>query len=111
MIGDITLGQAWGYILAMAAALVTITKAWDWIAERLKPQKQLKQTVEEHTKMLANGNRQFTTIKDELKEQRDATNFLLRMDVALLNHFIDGNSTEAMKATRDAVTEFLAQRR
>ena len=108
---NITLGQLWGYILAAAAALVTLGKAWDWVAARLKPNKDMRAKVEEHDKMLAQGSKQFQAIKDELSEQRDATNFLLRMDVALMNHFIDGNSTESMKKTRDAVTEFLSERR
>ena len=111
MIADITLGQAWGYVLALAAALVTLSKAWDIIVARIKPNKELRKKVEEHSQMLAKGSQQFSEIKAELQEQRDATAFLLRMDVALLNHFIDGNSTEAMKRTRDAVTEYLSQRR
>lgn len=107
----ITLGQLWGYILAAASALVLLGKAWDWIAARMKPNKDLRAKVEEHEKALAHGTKQFQEIKDELSEQRDATNFLLRMDVALMNHFIDGNSTESMKKTRDAVTEYLSERR
>ena len=108
---DITIGQAFGYILAFATAMVTLAKAWDWIAARLKPNKELRQKVEEHERMLTTGDKHFDEIDKMLQDQRTAINFTLRSNLALIQHFIDGNSKEAMQKTRDDITKFLVERK
>jgi len=50
---EITISQAWTWILTIAAGVITLSKLWDIVRERMKPQKKLKEEVAHHTDLIA----------------------------------------------------------
>ena len=100
---NITLGEAWGWLLAAAAALVTISKVIDIIAARLKPQRDLREKVEEHERML-------TRDKRRLDEQDKANAIIFRALYAQINHEISGNGDDILRHSRDEIQDYLTNR-
>ena len=100
---NITLGEAWGWLLAAAAALVTISKVIDIIAARLKPQRDLREKVEAHERML-------TRDKRRLDEQDKANAIIFRALYAQINHEISGNGDDILRHSRDEIQDYLTNR-
>lgn len=100
---DITLGEAWAWLLAAAAGLVSLAKAWDIVAARLKPQKELEKVVAEHS-------RQLVRDQERLDEQERANAVVFRALYALINHEISGNGDEILRKSRDEIQNYLTGR-
>lgn len=100
---QITLGEAWAWLLAAAAALVSLAKAWDIIAARMKPQRQLRAAVAEHDRQLARD-------KQRLDEQERANAVIFRALYAQINHEISGNGDEILRKSRDEIQDYLTGR-
>lgn len=100
---NITLGDAWAWVLAAAAAIVTLSKVWDIVAARLKPQRDLQKMVLEHERKL---NRD----KDRLDEQEKANAVIFRALYAQINHEISGNGDDILRHSRDEIQEYLTNR-
>lgn len=99
----ITLGQAWAWILAAAAAIVTLSKVADIIAAKLKPQKDLYARVDMIERKLA-------TDKERLDEQEKANAVIFRALYAQINHEISGNGDEILRKSRDEIQDYLTNR-
>lgn len=101
--GNITLGEMWAWVLAAAAAIVTLMKAWDVIAARLKPHKDLRETVEDHERKLARD-------KMRLDKQDEANAVIFRALYAQINHELSGNGNDILRKSRDEIQEYLTNR-
>lgn len=108
---EITLGQAWGWLLAAAAALVALSKAWDIIAARMKPNKDLRKHVEDHDRMLSSDKKRLDELEEEIKHLRESDGLLLRAIMAQIQHELDGNGVDVLRRTRDDINRFLTERR
>lgn len=100
---SITLGQAWAWILAAAAAIVTLSKVVDIIASHLKPQKDLRKKVDEHEEMLKRDKVRF-------EEQQKANAVIFRALYAQINHEISGNGDDILRRSRDEIQNYLTDR-
>lgn len=101
--GDITLGQVWAWLLAAAAAIVTLSKVVDIISARLKPNKELAKKIEAHDRMLKSD-------KERLDNQEKANAVIFRALYAQINHEISGNGDEILRKARDEIQDYLTNR-
>ena len=99
----ITLGEIWAGLLAAAAALVSLAKAWDIIAARMKPQKELRDRVAEH-------DRRIERSEARLKDQEEANAVIFSALYAQINHEISGNGDEILRRSRDEIQDYLTRR-
>lgn len=100
---NITIGEAWGWLLAAAAALVALSKAWDIIARKLKPQREIHDRLAGIEKMLA-------TDKSRLDEQDRANGVIFRALYAQINHELSGNGNQILRDSRDEIQKYLTNR-
>lgn len=100
---SITLGDAWAWLIAAAAALVTLSKAWDWVEGKIKPQKDLRKTVADLQDKLAKD-------KERLDKQEEANGVIFRAMYALINHELSGNGDDILRKSRDEIQDYLTNR-
>ena len=100
---EITLAQAWAWLLAAAAAIVTLSKVWDLLMAKLKPGRDLRKTVAANTGKLDRD-------KKRLDELDKANTVIFQALYALINHEISGNGDDVLRDARDKLQEYLANR-
>lgn len=100
---SITLGEAWGWLIAAAAALVTLSKAWDFVASKFKPQRELRKTVSDMQKKLDED-------KKRLDKQEEANGVIFRALYAQINHELSGNGDDILRKSRDEIQDYLTNR-
>lgn len=97
-------------ILALFGALAVVAGGVKVIFQLLSPFKKLKARVgtcekrlDEHDGYLRNDHTAIAEIKSLSREN-------LRVNIALLNHFIDGNGVEKMKVLREELEDNLLEK-
>ncbi|MBO7309501.1 MAG: hypothetical protein J6V38_07720 [Kiritimatiellae bacterium] len=100
---NITLADAWAWILAAAAAIVALSKAWDVIARKLKPQREISDRLKTIETMLASDKRR-------LDEQDKANGVIFRALYAQINHELSGNGDQILRDSRDEIQKYLTTR-
>lgn len=100
---NITLGQVWAWVLAGAAALVTISKAIDIIVAKLKPQRDIQKRLDEI-------DRKLNADKDRLDMQEKANGVIFRALYAQINHELSGNGDQILRDSRDEINDYLTKR-
>lgn len=100
---EITLAEAWAWLLAAAAAIVTLSKVWDLLMAKLKPGRDLCKTVAANTDKLDRD-------KKRLDELDKANTVIFHALYALINHEISGNGDDVLRDARDKLQEYLANR-
>ena len=108
---EITVSQVWTWILTIAAGVITLSKLWDIIRERMKPQKKLKEDIARHGELLARDKAHLEQIDEALKEQQRVNAIIFRALFAQINHEISGNGDEILKKSRDELQDYLSGRR
>lgn len=103
LLANITVGDALGWVLAAAAAIITLSKVLDIITARLKPQKELQDKVREHDEMLKRDKRR-------LEQQDEANAVIFRALYAQINHEISGNGDDILRRSRDEIQNYLTNR-
>jgi len=107
---NITLSQAWAWLLTIAAGVVTLAKLWDIIKDRMKPQKKLAEEVRRQKELLERDKQHLDEIDNALKEQQRVNAIIFRALFAQINHEISGNGDEILKKSRDELQDYLAGR-
>lgn len=100
---NITLAEAWTWILAAAAAIVALSKAWDVIAKKIKPHKDMEKRLDKVERLL-------TTDKDRLDKQDKANAVIFRALYAQINHELSGNGNDILRKSRDEIQDYLTDR-
>lgn len=100
---NITLADAWAWVLAAAAAIVALSKAWDVIARKLKPQREISDRLKTIEAMLASDKRR-------LDEQDKANGVIFRALYAQINHELSGNGDQILRDSRDEIQQYLTNR-
>lgn len=100
---EITLAEAWAWLLAAAAAIVTLSKVWDLLMAKLKPGRDLRNAVAANTGKLDRD-------KKRLDELDKANTVIFQALYALINHEISGNGDDVLRDARDKLQEYLANR-
>lgn len=98
-----TLGEVWAWLVASAAALLTLSKVWDLIASKFKPQRELRKTVADMQTKLAED-------KKRLDKQDEANAVIFRALYAQINHEISGNGDDILRKSRDEIQDYLTNR-
>lgn len=100
---NITLGEAWAWIIAAAGAIVALSKAWDVIARKIKPHQDTGKRLETIERLLA-------TDKKRLDEQDKANAVIFRALYAQINHELSGNGNDILRKSRDEIQNYLTNR-
>lgn len=102
-----TPSMLWGF-LAVAIALGIIAKlAMDLIIkyrELRKPKISGEKSTQE---ILKSDNDRLTTLEDIIAQQQEELKLLLRGQMDVIHHLVDGNNTQALKDTQKDIEEFL----
>lgn len=109
--GNITLEQAWGWLLAGAAAIVALAKAWEIVSSHLHPEKELAEKMESVEDKLDRDNRRIAALEESQKDTERGVGVILRSMMALINHELSGNDVEHLRNVRDEIQDYLTNRR
>lgn len=108
--GEITISAAVAWLLAVAAGLVTITKAWELIRRWLHPEADLRPTVTRHNELLDNDRKHLDRHDVEMEDLHKGISVICQTQLALLNHEISGNDIERLKVAREKLNQYLVNR-
>ena len=86
---------------AIALMVLNLIKVW---RELRKPKVQEEETMEER---LDSGEKRLASLEDLTSKHEKEMTLLLRSQVAILHHMVDGNNTKALKANQEAIEEYL----
>ena len=104
-IANVTIGQMWEWVLALAAAIYAIAKAYEVIkgARRKLP-------CQANGEDLRSIHRALDRDKERLDNQDRANGVMFRAQLAQINHMLTGNGNDKLRETRDEIQEFLTKR-
>lgn len=90
-------------ILAICTFITAIWGVYKIVKELKKPNDNLRNDVDEHSRLLENDNRRLNDIEE-------SNRMILQSLLVIINHEITGNGIEKMKDTRDKLQEYLIER-
>ena len=90
----------WDNILIIFGGIACIGGGIGYIIKLLKPVKDLKDTVDSHTKMLDNDNKRFIELESATKVQN-------KVLLSLVSHAINNNSYDKLKEAKSDLEEYL----
>ena len=96
----VTLAGVIGIGIVVKLALDLVTK----IRDVRKPKVQNEKTVEDK---LRNDNERLNRLENTAVEQEAELKLILRSQIAMIHHMIDGNGIERLKETQRDIEEFL----
>ena len=97
------LSMGWDKLLVLAAAIVLLGNMFKTLNTWTAPAKKLTEMVEDHEAKLKNDNQRLN--------KQDADNqMMLKCLFVLINHDIDGNGIDKLKATREELQEYITNR-
>lgn len=88
-------------LLAICGGVATVLTAIEKIGKIVNPYKALLETVAEHGRRLDAHDKMFINDNRRLEDHSKLAKRIYQVNLALLNHFIDGNGVEHMKVIRD----------
>lgn len=108
--GEITISAATAWLLAVAAGVVTFSKAWELIRKHLHPEADLRPTVTRHNELLDKDKRRLDKHEEEMEDLHKGISVICQTQLALLNHEISGNDIERLREARSKLNEYLVNR-
>ena len=97
-------------ILAFFGALAVIAGGVKVIAQMFSPFKELRARVGACEARLDKHDTYFKNDKDAIADIKNLSRENLRVNIALLNHFIDGNGIDKMKMLREELEDNLLEK-
>ena len=97
-------------ILALFGALAVIAGGVKVIAQMFSPFKELRARVGVCEARLDKHDTYFKNDKDAIADIKNLSRENLRVNIALLNHFIDGNGIDKMKMLREELEDNLFEK-
>ena len=97
-------------ILAFFGALAVIAGGVKVIAQMFSPFKELRARVGVCEARLDKHDTYFKNDKDAIADIKNLSRENLRVNIALLNHFIDGNGIDKMKMLREELEDTLFEK-
>lgn len=107
---NITLADAWAWILAGAAAIAALSKAWEIISKHLHPEADLRDTIKQLSTHISNDERRLKSLEEDQEKARAFESVICEVMLAQLNHELSGNDVTRLKDARDKLQTFLANR-
>lgn len=109
-----TLGQLLGGILAACSGIGIVAGAVVWIVKGVRavqaPDRRQDERIKNAEERLDKHDRLFDNDNKRLKTAEEESRILMRAMMAMLDHGIDGNHIEPMKASKAEINNFLTQR-
>lgn len=96
----VTLGTMIGIGIIAKLGMDLILK----IRELRKPKVEDEKTIQEK---LANDHKRLSELEETTKRQDDELKLILRSQVAMIHHMIDGNNTVALRETQHDIEDYL----
>jgi len=93
-----------GVLVALCAIALMVCNLVKVIKELRKPKVQGEKTVEER---LRNDNERLNDLEETAKKQEKEMILILRSQVAMLHHMVDGNNTAALKQSQKDIEDYL----
>ena len=93
----------WEKLLVLAAAIVLLGNMLKTLNAWINPFKKIVDKVDEHEAKLNNDDKRIT-------QQDNDMQMMLKCMFVLMNHDIDGNGVDKLKATRDELQEYITNR-
>lgn len=90
-------------ILAFCGLVTALYGVWKIVKELEKPNDDMKELVNEHSRNLDRDNKR-------LKEVEDSNQMILKCLLVIINHDITGNGIEKMTSARDELQAYLINR-
>ncbi len=97
------LAIGWEKLLVLAAAIVLLGNMIKTLSGWINPLKSIVDKVDDHETKLKNDDRRIT-------QQDNDMQMMLKCMFVLMNHDIDGNGVDKLKATRDELQEYITNR-
>lgn len=102
------LSITWTTVLALLAGIIVIMNFIDKIKAWKKPDqdkdKMIKETLDEHQRLLKKDNERLAQVEDGLE-------ISIKAQLAIMDHLITGNSTDRLKSVRTEVQDYLISRK
>lgn len=99
------LTTTWITLLAFFGALSVIAGGVKVIMQMFAPFKEIRKTLENHKTRLDKHDELLHNDKAALDDLKSMSRENTRVNIALLNHFIEGNGIEQMKLLRDGLQD------
>lgn len=96
----ITMGTLIGMAIIAKLVMDLVLK----IREVRKPKVQDEKTIQEK---LASDHKRLSELEETTKRQDDELKLILRSQVAMIHHMIDGNNTVALRETQHDIEDYL----
>lgn len=105
---NITISEAWGWVIAAAAAIVALSQAYKVIKAAItRPEIDM---VHKHAEQLARDNRRLQALEDAQEDAKHCNAVQLRSIQALINHELSGNDVDHLRSARDEINDYLTNR-
>ena len=91
------------HILAICSLITALWGVYKIVKELKKPNDDLREEVDRHSKLLDTDNKR-------LKEIEASNKMILQCLLVIINHNITGNGVDKMKDTRDKLQDYLIGR-
>lgn len=100
----------WGWILAGAAAIVALEKAWGIIHRKMHPEADLRELMDRLKAVVEKDDRNIQKLEHRLTEIERFQSVLCNAVLAQLNHELSGNDVERLRGSRDELQRFLSDK-
>ena len=90
-------------LLAICGGIITILTAAEKVGKIIHPYRRFAEIVADHGRRIDAHDKLLDNDNRRLNDQVQLTKRIYQMNLALLNHFIDGNGKEQMKELREAI--------
>ena len=107
---QITLSDAWGWVLAAATAVVALSKAREILKKKLHPEADMREEIRKHSQNLATDDRRLKRLEEKQEDTERFQAVMCRVMLAQLNHELSGNDVTSLKKARDELNEYLTDR-
>lgn len=107
---QITISQAWVWVVGIAAAVVTLSNAWKIIARIFHPENDIREWTKAADKKLDRDNQRLLDLEKSEKSNAEFQRVVSKVLIAQINHELSGNDIEHLRTARDELNDFLIGR-
>ncbi len=101
--------EAWQWILTVCGAISTIGGTAALIYKWIKPIRDHAKRVETLERQNRRDMERFEAISVQLEQARQANQAVYKALMSIMNHMVDGNSVENLKAARKELSKFIIE--
>lgn len=107
---QITISEAWVWVVGIAAAVVTLANAWKIISKVFHPEQDVREWTKQADKKLDRDDQRLKELEKSEKSNAEFQRVVSRVLIAQINHELSGNDVEHLRTARDELNDFLIGR-